>query len=111
MTGRTEIWVDEIMKRIAKRRRRYEKIINTCIVLVNMCLFTGVCILFEAVKASEMLMAGDCYGSLLIAEGERIYAVIGVSAFWLGAALTVICQKADKIIHRTSSCRKGEENM
>ena len=91
MTGRTEIRVREIHRRTRRYRRRYENRALYSLTAFSLFLFSGIGFLLRKVQSGGLPTVADSYGSVLLQGGAGAYIVVGIAAFTVGVAMTVIC--------------------
>lgn len=96
MTGRTEIRVREIHRRTRRYRRRYEKHALYSITAFSLFLLAGIGVLLQHVQVGGISAVTEGYGSVLLRESAGEYIVVGIAAFVVGVALTVICIRCRK---------------
>lgn len=96
MSGDSEKRIIEIARRVKRKRKIRENIIFAAVAFVCVNLFTGILTLLSSVKSHGAFSETDLCGSVLLTDGAVVYVVIGVAGFWLGAILTVICEKCRK---------------
>ena len=96
MTGRTEIRVREIHRRTRRYRRRYENRALSSLTAFSLFLLAGIGVLLQYVQSGGVPTVTDSYGSVLLQGGAGAYIVVGIAAFTVGVAMTVICIRCKK---------------
>ena len=91
MTGKTENRVREIRSRTRQYRDRYETRLLSCLAVCSLILITGIGSLLSIVQDAGAAAVADAYGTVLLRDGAGAYVFIGIVAFAVGVALTVIC--------------------
>ena len=110
MTGRTEIRMREIRRRTQQYRQRREKRVLSSLTAFSLLLFASVSMLLQGVQAGGVAAVTEGYGSVLLREGVDTYVVVGLAAFVMGMAVTVICIRCRwKKSGRTGDAENKEE--
>ena len=91
MTGKTETRVREIRSRTRQYRRRYETRLLSFLTVCSLFLLSGIGVLFGSVETPGIAAVAEGYGAVLLRDGAGAYIVIGLLAFALGVAATVLC--------------------
>ena len=91
MTGKTETRVREIGRRTRQYRKRYETRLLSCLTACSLFLLTGIGVLFRTVQTPGIPAVANGYGAVLLRDGAGAYVVLGIAAFVIGAAVTVLC--------------------
>ena len=91
MTGMTETRMREIRSRTRQYRERYETQMLFCLTLCSLFLLAGIGVLLKTVQTPGIVSVADGYGAVLLRDGAGAYVVLGIAAFVIGAAATVLC--------------------
>lgn len=91
MTGRTGSRMLEIRRRTRQYRRRHQGRVLFALRVCSLLLFAGIGILLRQVQSGGLPTVTDSYGSVLLQGGAGAYIVVGIAAFTVGVAMTVIC--------------------
>ena len=91
MTETTEIRMREIHGRTRRYRARYEAWRLSWLALCGLILLTGIGLLMNSGQSPSVAAVADGYGAVLLRDGAGAYIVIGLLAFTLGVAATVLC--------------------
>ena len=91
MTGKMETWMREIRNKTRQYRKRYEARLLSCLTLCSLFLLAGIGVLFRRVQTPGVVSVVNGYGAVLLRDGAGAYVVVGVAAFAIGVALTVLC--------------------
>lgn len=91
MTCRTEIRVQEIHRRTRRYRQRYENRSLSSLTAFSLFLLAGICALLQRTQAGGVSAVTEGYGSVLLREGAGEYIVVGIAAFVVGVAVTILC--------------------
>ena len=110
MTGKTETRMRVIRCRAQRYRRRYEARLLSCLTVCSLFLLAGIGVLFRRVQTPGIVsVAGGC-GAVLLQSGAGAYVIIGITAFAIGAAVTVLCIRLKrKSTSRAKSTEESEE--
>ena len=112
MTGRTETRVWVIRCRAQRYRRRYENRLLFCLTVCSLLLLAGIGVLFERLQTPGVAAVTKGYGAVLLQSGARAYVVIGIAAFVIGVAVTVLCIRLkNKSTNRTYHTEESEEKL
>ena len=110
MTGRTEIRMQEIRRRTRRYRQRHEKRVLSSLTVFSLLLIACTGVLLQNVQAGGVSAVTEGYSSVLLREGVDTYIVVGLAAFVMGMAVTVICiQCRWKKSDRTGAAENKEE--
>lgn len=90
MEDRTKIRIREIRKRTRRRRCQNEIRILSCLSVLTMLLIAGIRALLADVQTAGIVQVNSAYSSVLIRQETGGYILVGVAAFVVGAAVTVI---------------------
>lgn len=96
MTGRTEIRAREIHRRTRRYRRRHETRVRSSLTVFSLVLFAGIGALLQHVQAGGVSTVTGGYSSVLLRGEAGAYIVVGIAAFVVGVAVTVICIRCKK---------------
>ena len=96
MTGRTGSRMLEIRRRTRQYRKRREGRVLFTLRVCSLLLFSGIGILLRQVQSGGLPTVTDSYGSVLLQGGAGAYIVVGIAAFTVGVAMTVICIRCKK---------------
>ena len=91
MTGKMETWMREIRNKTRQYRKRYEARLLSCLTLCSLFLLAGIGVLFRRVQTPGIVSVVNGYGAVLLRSGAGAYVVVGVAAFVIGVALTILC--------------------
>lgn len=91
MTETTEIRMREIHGRTRRYRARYEAWRLSWLAVCGLILLTGIGLLMNSGQSPSVAAVADGYGAVLLRDGAGAYIVIGLLAFALGVAATVLC--------------------
>ena len=91
MTGRAGSRMSEIRRRTRQYRKRYERRVLSTLSVCSLLLFAEIGILLRKVQSGGVPTVADSYGSVLLQGGAGAYIVVGIAAFTVGVAMTVIC--------------------
>lgn len=91
MTGKMETRMREIRCRTCQYRKRYETRLFSCLTLCILLLLTGIAVLFSSLQTPGIPAVVNGYGAVLLREDAGAYVVIGIAAFVIGVAVTVLC--------------------
>lgn len=91
MTETTEIRMREIQGRTRRYRARYEAWRLSWLALCGLILLTGIGLLMNSGQSPSVAAVADGYGAVLLRDGAGAYVVLGIAAFVIGAAATVLC--------------------
>ena len=112
MTGKTETRVREIRSRTQQYRKRYEAWLFSCLTLCSLFLLAGIGVLFRSVQTPGIVSIAEGYGAVLLRDGAGAYVVIGIAAFVIGVAVTVLCIRLkNKSTNRTYHTEESEEKL
>ena len=110
MTGKTETRVREIRSRTRQYRRRYETRLLSFLTVCSLFLLAGIGILFRSVQTPGIAAVAEGYGAVLLRDGAGTYVVIGIAAFVVGVAVTVLCIRLkNKAKKRTGSTEESQD--
>ena len=84
MTSMTETRMREIRSRTRQYRKRYETQMLFCLTICSLFFLVGIGALLKSVQTPG-------YGAVLLRDGAGAYVVLGIAAFVIGAAVTVLC--------------------
>ena len=108
MTGKTETQMRVIQSRTRQYRKRYEARQLTSLTVCSLFLLAGIGVVFKRVQTPGVVsVAGGC-GAVLLQSGAGAYVVIGITAFAIGAAVTVLCIRLKR--KSTSRAKSTEES-
>lgn len=96
MTGKTETRMREIHRRTQRYRRRHENRVLSSLAAFSLFLLVGIGLLLRSVQARGISAVAEGYSSVLLREGAGEYIVVGIAAFAVGVAVTVICIRCKK---------------
>ena len=96
MTGRAGSRMSEIRRRTRQYRKRREGRVLFALRVCSLLLFADIGILLRQVQSGGLPTVTDSYGSVLLRGGAGAYIVVGIAAFTVGVALTVICIRCKK---------------
>ena len=91
MTETTEIRMREIHGRTRRYRARYEAWRLSWLAVCGLILLMGIGLLMNSGQSPSVVAVADGYGAVLLRDGAGAYIVIGLLAFALGVAATVLC--------------------
>lgn len=91
MDGRMEIRAREIHSRTRQYRARYELRQLCFLTACGLLLLAGMGLLMRGTQLPGVAAVADGYGAVLLRDGAGAYIVIGLFAFALGVAATVLC--------------------
>ena len=91
MTERTQIRLQKIQYRTQIRKRRRERCILSVLSCACLLLMTAIGTLLEQVQFPGISTVESGYSSVLLRNGAGAYIVVGIAAFVVGVALTLIC--------------------
>ena len=91
MTARTEIRMRRIRRRTRQYRLRYEARVLRCLAALSLFLLAGIGALLGGVHHPGISAVANGYGAVLLRDGAGLYVLIGIAAFAVGTALSVIC--------------------
>ncbi len=106
MTYRTENRIQEIRRRTRIYRKRREKRTFSLLTMCSLFLLCGIGGLLNTVQPPGVSTVTDGYGALLLRQGAEGYIVVGVAAFAVGTALTILCIR----YRERASARSKSEN-
>ena len=110
MTGKMETRTREIRCRTRQYRKRYEARLLSCLTLCSLFLLAGIGVLFRRVQTPGVVSVVNGYGAVLLRSGAGAYVVVGVAAFAIGVALTVLCIRLkNKSTNRTDRAEESED--
>ena len=110
MTGKTETRVRVIRSRTLQYRKRYETRLLSCLTVCSLFLLAGIGVLFRSVQTPGVVEVANGYGAVLLRSGAGAYVIVGIAAFVIGVAVTVLCIRLkNKSTNRTDST-EGSEN-
>ena len=110
MNGKTEIRVREIRSRTRHYRKRYETRLLSFLTVCRLLLLAGIGILFRNLHKPGIVDVAEGYGTVLLRSGAGAYVVIGLFAFVIGVALTILCiQLKNKSTIRTDRAEESED--
>lgn len=110
MTGKTEIRVREIGRRTRQYRKRYETRLLSCLTACSLFLLAGIGVLFKSAETPGIAEVAEGYGAVLLRSGAGAYVVIGLLAFVIGVAVTVLCIRLkNKSTNRTDRAEGSED--
>ena len=110
MTGKTETRMRVIQSRTRQYRKRYEARQLTSLTVCSLFLLAGIGVLFRRVQTPGVVsVAGGC-GAVLLQSGAGAYVVIGITAFAIGVAVTVLCIRLKRrLTNRTEGMEKRKD--
>ena len=110
MTGKTETRMRVIQSRTRQYRKRYEARQLTSLTVCSLFLLAGIGVLFRRVQTPGVVsVAGGC-GAVLLQSGAGAYVVIGITAFAIGVAVTVLCIRLKRrLTNRTEGMEKRND--
>ena len=112
MTGKTETRVRVIRSRTLQYRKRYETRLLSCLTVCSLFLLAGIGVLFERLQTPSVAAVTKGYGAVLLQSGAGAYVVIGIAAFVIGVAVTVLCIRLkNKSTNRTYRTEESEEKL
>ena len=91
MTCTTEIRMRKIHSRARQYRARCEARRLICLTACALLLLACVGLLLGGAQSPGVAAVADGYGAVLLRDGAGAYIVIGLLAFALGVAATVLC--------------------
>ena len=91
MNGMTETRMREIRSRTWQYRKRYETRLFSCLTVCSLFLMAGIGALLSAVQMPGIVSVAEGYGAVLLRNGAGSYVVLGIAAFVIGVAVTVLC--------------------
>ena len=106
MTGKTETRMRVIRCRAQRYRRRYEARLLSCLTVCSLFLLAGIVVLFGRVQGPGVVSVAKGCGAVLLQSGAGAYVVIGITAFAIGVAVTVLCIRLKR---KSTSCAKNTE--
>lgn len=110
MTGSTEARVREIQSRTWQYRKRYETRLLFSMTLCSLFLLTGMSVLFRSVQTPGAAAVANGYSAVLLRDGAGAYVVLGIAAFAIGVAVTVLCIRLkNRSKNRTYRAEESEE--
>ena len=110
MTGKMETWMREIRNKTRQYRKRYEARLLSCLTLCSLFLLAGIGVLFRSVQTPGIVSVAEGYGGVLLRSGAGAYVVVGVAAFVIGVALTILCIRLkNKSTNRTDRAEESED--
>ena len=81
----------------------------SCLTVCSLFLLAGIGVLFRSVQTPGIVSIAEGYGGVLLRDGAGAYVVIGIAAFVIGVAVTVLCIRLkNKATNRTVSAEKSE---
>ena len=110
MTGKTETRMRVIQSRTRQYRKRYEARLLTSLTVCSLFPLAGIGVLFRRVQTPGVVsVAGGC-GAVLLQSGAGAYVVIGITAFAIGVAVTVLCIRLKRrLTNRTEGMEKRND--
>ena len=109
MTGKTETRMREIRSRTRQYRKRYEARLISCLTMCSLFLLAGIGVLFSSVQAPGAAAVTKGYGGVLLRSGAGEYVVIGLIAFVIGVAVTVLCIRLKRKSTNRAGCTEESE--
>lgn len=91
MTGRTEIRVREIHRRVRAKQQRTERRVRSCLTTMSLLLLAGVTALVRSMQTPGVSTVAHSYSTVLLRDGAGAYILVGIAAFVLGVIVTVLC--------------------
>ena len=91
MNGTAEIRLRAIHSRARRYRARSEVRRLGGLTACGLLLLTGTILLLNGAQSPGVAAVADGYGAVLLRDGAGAYIVIGLLAFALGVAATVLC--------------------
>ena len=91
MNGMTETRMREIRSRTRQYRKRYETRLFSCLTVCSLFLMAGIGALLNTVQMPGIVSVAEGYGAVLLRNGAGSYVVLGIAAFVIGVAVTVLC--------------------
>ena len=102
MTGTMEIRIQKIHRRTRQYRTRYEVRQLCLLTACGMLLMAGMGLLMRGAQLPGVAAVADGYSAVLLQDGAGAYIVIGLFAFALGVAATVLCVRLKDRAARTA---------
>ena len=110
MTGRTETRVRVIRCRAQRYRRRYENRLLFCLTVCSLLLLAGIGVLFGRIQGPGIVSVAKGCSAVLLQNGAEACVVVGIAAFVIGAAVTVLgIRLKRRLTNRTEGTEKGKD--
>ena len=110
MTGKTETRMRVIRCRTRRYRRRYETRLLSCLTVCSLFLLAGIGVLFGRVQEPGVVSVAKGCSAVLLRDGAEAYVVVGIAAFAIGVAVTVLCIRLKRrSTSRTEGTEKGKD--
>ena len=110
MTGKTETRMREIRSRTRQYRGRYETRLFSFLTVCSLFLLTGIGVILRRVQTPGIPMVANGYSGVLLRDDTGAYMIIGIVAFAIGVALTILCIRLKhKSTNRTGRTERSEE--
>ena len=110
MTGKTETRMREIRCKTRQYQRRYETRLLSRLTLCSLFLLTGIGVILRRVQTPGIPMVANGYSGVLLQDDAGAYMIIGIVAFAIGVALTILCIRLKhKSTNRTGRTERSEE--
>lgn len=105
MTGSMEVRMQAIRRRTVQKRRAF-----ACLSAFSLCLIAGIAALLGRVQSAGLPSVTAGYSAVLLRNGAGLYILVGITAFAVGAVLTLICIRLqNKRSPRTNRAKESEE--
>ena len=110
MTGKTEIRVREIRSRTRHYRKRYETRLLSFLTVCSLLLLAGIGVLFGRIQGPGIVSVAKGCSAVLLQNGAEACVVVGIAAFVIGAAVTVLWIRLKRrLTNRTKGTEKGKD--
>ena len=91
MTEQTQLRAQAVRRRVRSLRRRRENRALSGLTMLSLLLLAGIGTLLHGVQLPGVSTVAGSYGAVLLRDGAGAYILVGIAAFAVGAALTVLC--------------------
>ena len=110
MTGTMEVRIQKIHSRTRQYRARCEARQLCFLTACSLLLPAGMVLLMRGKLSPGVAAVADGYGAVLLRDGAGTYVVIGIAAFVVGVAVTVLCIRLkNKSKKRTGSTEESQD--
>ena len=110
MNGMTETRIREIRSRTRQYRKRYETRLFSCLTVCSLFLMAGIGARLNTVQMPGIVSVAEGYGAVLLRNGAGSYVVLGIAAFVIGVAVTVLCIRLkNKSTNHTDETEESED--
>ena len=110
MNGMTETRMREIRSRTRQYRKRYETRLFSCLTVCSLFLMAGIGAFLKTVQTPGIVSVAEGYGAVLLRNGAGSYVVLGIAAFVIGVAVTVLCIRLkNKSTNPTDETEESED--